>query len=45
VRLGLGRIDPSIQRPEGLVLERLDEVAAEADGHRGADQPLRRELL
>jgi hypothetical protein len=29
----------------GPVLERLDEAAAEADGHRGACQPLRLELL
>jgi hypothetical protein len=29
----------------GLVLERLDEVAAEANGHRGARQPVRLELL
>jgi hypothetical protein len=27
------------------VLERLDEAAAEADGHRGAGQPFRLELL
>jgi hypothetical protein len=29
----------------GPVLERLDEAAAEADGHYGACQPLRLELL
>jgi hypothetical protein len=29
----------------GPVLERLDEATAEADGHRGAGQPLRLELL
>jgi hypothetical protein len=29
----------------GPVLERLDEAATEADGHRGTGQPLRLELL
>jgi hypothetical protein len=29
----------------GPVLERLDEAAAEADGHHGVGQPLRLELL
>jgi hypothetical protein len=37
-------LPPILKGRMGPVLERLDE-AAEADGHRGAGQPLRLELL
>jgi hypothetical protein len=41
-RVGL---TPIFKGQMGPILKRLDETAAEADGHRGAGQPLRLELL
>jgi hypothetical protein len=38
-------LPPVLKGRMGPVLERLDELAAEADGHRDAGQPLRLELL
>jgi hypothetical protein len=41
---GVG-LPPVLDGRVGSVLERLDEVAAEVDGDRGAGQPIRLELL
>jgi hypothetical protein len=41
---GWVRLSPVLEGRMGSVLERLDEAAAEADGHRGVGQPFRLEL-
>jgi hypothetical protein len=38
-------LPPVLEGRMGPVLERLDEAAAEADGHHGAGQPLSLEML